>query len=115
MLLHRELASKLKDRRSRAIEWEEWQRFCTKELVMLEVAMKCQSNRFCTRDRPLAAMTVSLEQVKETLYSPNAATRRYERSCSTSFAEQSSWIVTSSFNYTAPEDESVASTPLTSP
>ena len=47
---------------SRTFEWEERVGFCTKELVMFEVAMECRGNRFRTSDHS----TVSLEPFKET-------------------------------------------------
>ena len=49
---------------SRTFEWEERVGLCTIELVMFEVAMECDGNRFRTSDHS----TVSLEPLKETLF-----------------------------------------------
>ena len=49
---------------SHTFEWEERMRLCTKELVMIEVAMECHGNRFRKDDHS----TVSLEPLKETLF-----------------------------------------------
>ena len=81
--------------------------------------METDVGQVTTRGKNMLPIDGQSRTVQGNLVQPNsgATLRRYQWRCtqSTCFAEQSSWIVTVSFYYTALRNERVDLTPPTSP